>query len=397
MIRVRFLVGFGLLIWLVTCCAPLTGLYVESNKRASEQDLGSIGINTLKGMKFTVDGAISPMVDAAHLVKKLVPEVASCDLNGFSSASVLADVLATYTTDLNGAPHLQGVGVMTFAGAGSGAFDFGNKISYELTNGTIVRPPCQEFLFGFTDNDTTYSSYCMDGSGQFVVPAVLKYSGPDYGATDQERRLMLGETGPALFTPVFDLVGRQSISYELAKQNCVANVTGNYAIAFAQTNLLLLSGQLQLFDIDGVSFIIERSTGLLVAASIPDQTVLVTAGGGQERIAAVNSTNKLISAGGRLVMKNIDSLLPLTPLMGPGIVVFALPYEYPNSEAPLGWANVVVLRTSDFVTTVYRGRNRALYGVLLVLTFAVAALVTIVLIRREWDAVRHPSSVQPLV
>ena len=70
--RELVLVGFGLLVWLALCCAPLTGMYVESNKRAAADNLKAVGLNTLAGMTGVVNSAMSPMVAAARFVEKFV-------------------------------------------------------------------------------------------------------------------------------------------------------------------------------------------------------------------------------------------------------------------------------------------------------------------------------------
>lgn len=403
--RTLLTVLIGLLVWLALCCAPLTGLYVESNRRAASEDLRAVGLNTLSGMKSTMDSTLAPVVAAARLVETLTPEVFDCTLaEGFASSGVLATILTTYTYDVS-SPHLQGVGVMTFVGAEGGAPDFSNKISYELTNGTIVKPACPEYLYGYTDNGTNYTSVCANLTGAVTQPAEVRYSGPDYGATSLERALMTGEAGAAIFTPVFDLVGRQSISYERAKPACGSTSGGGapnniYAISFAQTNLVLLSNQLALFGIDGAAFVVERASGLLAACSVPDQTVRVDpATGGEERVAAVNASNALVREAGRLLAANLDSLYPLAALQAEGLVVFAQPYEYADAGAALGWINVVVLRKQDYVTVLYHGRNAALYAVLIVVTFILAMLVTGVLVwlgGRSKSALSSSASQQPL-
>lgn len=397
--RTLLTVLIGLLVWIALCCAPLTGLYVESNRRAASEDLKAVGVGALSGMASVVGNALAPVVAAARLLPGALPEVTACTLEaGFASTAALANVLATYTLGV-ATPYLQGVGVMTFEGAPASP-DFTNKITYELTNGTIVKPACPVFLYGSSDEGRTYSSVCMDAAGQ-VTSTVVRYNGSDYGATPEEEDLMKGSSAAAAaFTPVFNLVGRQSISYERVTPACSGTGGNNYAIVFAQTNLLLIAAQLERFAIDGVAFIMERNTSLLLAASVPDQTVSVDpASGGEQRVPVGSASNKLVRDGGLLVQANLDSLYPLAALQADGLVVFAQPYEYADAGAALGWINVVVLRKQDYVTVLYHGRNAALYAVLIVVTFLLAMLITGVLVwlgGRSKSALSSSASQQPL-
>src|SRR5690606_29838499 len=148
-----------------------------------------------------------------------------------------------------------------------------NKVSFEVTDGSIVSPRCPAYLYGFTTQSLEYESYCVARDGS-VNYAVSPYSGPDYGLAPEEVALLEGRTDTD-FLPVFNIVGRQSLTYEVTWR-CDASSPLAYGIGFAQTNLLLLSAYLERLALDGIIFIAERNSGLLVACNIPGQTVNVT-------------------------------------------------------------------------------------------------------------------------
>jgi len=247
----------------------------------------------------------------------------------------------------------------------------------------------------------TLSSSACSASGAGWTFILLALSCSMYHAVfSSETFQPRSSAAAAAFTPVFNLVGRQSISYERVTPACSGTGGNNYAIVFAQTNLLLIAAQLERFAIDGVAFIMERNTSLLLAASVPDQTVSVDpASGGEQRVPVGSASNKLVRDGGLLVQANLDSLYPLAALQADGLVVFAQPYEYADAGAALGWINVVVLRKQDYVTVLYHGRNAALYAVLIVVTFLLAMLITGVLVwlgGRSKSALSSSASQQPL-
>jgi len=405
---VLLLVGAGLLLWLALCAGPYTGQYVSENKHSNDKNLKIIGLNALSAIDANLDASMSAVVKGARLLLTNVQEVVLCELGDyerqFISTGPLASVLAAWTIGVS-TPNLQGVGVMTFDGVDNGNPDFSNKVSFEVTNGTIVSPPCAEFLYGLTDNGTVYNSYCMNSAGVVTSPEV-KYSGPDYGATPVEKALMLDASARSAWGPVFDLVGRQSLSFYLSKAYCFVSASSNYALVFAQTSLTLISEQLARLNIgSGVAFIIERDSGLLVAASIPNQVVTVTINswGGKEqaRVAAVNATYKLIREAAGVVLAGIDSIYILgsfSSFSSDDLAIFAQPYEYPDSGAELGWIKVVVLKKSDYVTTFFSGESKTLYAVLMVVTFLIVALFVSLAIYRSSrsDEFSRSNSMHPL-
>jgi hypothetical protein len=368
-----------LLIIVTVSCSGLA-----NQLRVALSDQPSVG-SMHQGMRASADDALGVLVTTAAQVSLTVPAVRQCYLAGETVETfdptplVNALLVAQANTDGDRGDVLQGCGVITVVGAdidgNTTDDDLNNKVSFEVTTGTIVSPACPQYLYGFTDQSTSYTSFCIAGDGHVDYVGGVKYSGPDYGLTPEERALYLSDsTGyRAILTPVFDLVGLASISYEVSMR-CLATAKAAYALVFAQTNLELLSARFDAAFTDslgpsGVAFTVGGSDGFMLVASQPGQVVNVTktAWGTtlHSRYSPYNVSNNIIKLSALLIAENYGSEMFWAPLVlselknlppngsiewsDDKLLVSATLYDYANSgAAPLGWINIVAIDKSDF-------------------------------------------------
>lgn len=388
-----------------------------------------------QGMHASVDDAIGVLVTTAAQVALTVPSVRDCYLSGENSRSfdptplVNAVLVAKSNTDGGRGDVLQGCGVITVSGAdvegNTTDDDLDNKISFEVTAGSIVSPACPEYLYGYTDQSATYASYCIASDGQIDYGGGVRYSGPDYGLTPEERALYLGSEPRyrAILTPVFDLVGLSSISYELATR-CISSARAAYALVFAQTNLELLSARFDAAFTDaigpsGVAFTVGGADGLMLVASRPGLVVNVsqTAWGTtlQSRYSPYNTSNSIVNAAARLISSKYGSVPNWAPILASELaklppnasiewingelLVSASLYDYEESgAAPLYWINIVSIDLGEFKL---KARSRvsnysARIAAVLLFAAALAALIVANSFNSWMTASRQSGRVSPL-
>lgn len=356
--------------WACANLVPILVLGLRTSKCETSLETSLVMDYMMRGTRGRLDSAMSAVVTTARGATLLVEPLRECWLesatpNIFDPFPLVA-LLRTETDSL-----LQGAGVITAPFYG-GDFNSSNKISFEVTSGSIVTPACPNYLYGFTSDDLQYESYCIALNGT-VDYSNSPYSGPDYGLVPGELSLLEG-TAQALFLPVFNLVGRQSITYEVAWR-CDPNDPRAYGIGFGQTNLLLYSQYLESLGFEGIILIVERSNGLVVATNIPGQTVNITtnAWGSQDqvRLAASNSTNPgihevsvfLLHYDGhdnnkRHFVNNWESVQD-GDSQSENYDIRVESYEYEPSGATLDWIVVVATERKGLIETSKKTFSRA--------------------------------------
>ena len=361
----------------------------------------------LDGMGVAKDAVFDDLGNRAEILTWMSP-VAQCYLS-FATLPVFDAVPLQQAYQLespNNAQVVQGCGVMTVTNADiEGNYaddDLGNKISFELTNGTVVSPACPDLLICFTDTSDEYQCYCYDTSTSDVdYSRGIKYNGTDYGLTTEERALYLGQTSPytGVITAVFDLVGLATVDIELASR-CIASAPAAYAITFAQTNLLLFSDQFDTEFTDnlgtnGVAFTVDSKQGMMLACSKPGQVVNEsrTAWGtvAQTQKSPYNSTDSLVLRTARLLssMYHNDTWAPSVlseiqasesknvTIDGDGILISIRAYNYGGyNVAPINWLDIVVLDKADFDAKT-NGRIRNYGGRIFVIVMALLVIVAL--------------------
>ena len=392
--RLLFLAIAVLVTWAVVSLIPVLLLGLRSAKCDTTLDIGAVLTDLRDGAFSRMNQALATIVSTARLAALITPELRDCALENQTQATFDPYPLLTLNF-ASEAGLLQGVGVITAPiNASTGEVDASNKVSFEVTDGSIVKPACPGYLYGFTTAAPGYESYCIADSGA-VDYSQVRYSGPDYGLAPEEVDLIEGRTS-ADFLPVFNLVGRQSLTYELAWRCNSVTARQAYGISFAQTNLLLLSAYFQSMAQDGVIYVVERASGLLVASNVPDQTVTIDpASGSQVRVSAANASNKAIQ-------EIADALGPLSSFssgeyISKNYAILAQRYEYAPADSPLGWILVVAAERDGLVQTVKRVSSRSD-----VVIPVVTGLLCLIMLKFVFDAIevkfgrRRSESVQQL-
>jgi hypothetical protein len=371
-------VGF-VLVWCLASVLFLSLLFrqaVQGNEEKRAELTLSVALDIIQAR---ITNAASTVVRAATTVAFVTTQAANCSLAQLSGNSFDPSPIVGVVSSANLAvPSLQGAGVMTYDGS-----SFDNKISFEITNGSIVSPACPQFLYGYTTTNLTYESYCIaptsNGGSMIDYARGTAYTGPDYGFTPEERILASSaSTANAAFLPIFNLVGRQSLTYEYVLSQCSPKV-----IAFGQTNLLLLSAELAGLMIDSEivsAYLVEISTGQLTAASNASAVVnVVTYPGGyqdQQRVGAVNSTDKFIASSAKLALGHGNELVDFS-VDGITYAAMSKPYRvWEGSLAPLDWVSVVVIKKRSLFVAASDHDSVATYAAGMVLSFFLVLLFT---------------------
>ena len=379
--RLALIVLLLLSVWIATNLVPILVLGLRTSRCEARIDTDAVLGDMLDGAKSRINQAMGTLVSTAKLTTLIVPSLHECWLEGATQATFDPFPLVAIQ-DVAEDSLLQGAGVITAPSDQNGVINSTNKVSFEVTDGSIVNPRCPNYLYGFTTQNLDYQSYCISSSGT-VDYSYSPYSGPDYGLAQEELDLLEGRS-QADFLPVFNIVGRQSLTYEVSWR-CDASQTRAYGIGFAQTNLLLLSEYLKLLALDGIIFIAERSTGLLVACNIDGQTVNITTNswGGQDqvRIGAVNATDP----GVREVANAVGSLASSSGIyVSSNYAIITLPYEYEPSGTSLDWIIVVATKRAGLVETTKKTSSRADVAIPIV-----AGLVIILCVKLLLDAIER--------
>ncbi|MCU0565816.1 MAG: sensor histidine kinase [Oculatellaceae cyanobacterium Prado106] len=128
----------------------------------------------------------------------------------------------------------------------------------------------------------------------------------------------------------------------------------------------------------GRVFIIERSTGLLVANSTPEQPYVTGADGKPQRIAASASQNPLVQATGKFLSEQFQDLnqIQQTQLLSFKQAdelqfVQVTPLPKLDDAAPLDWLIVVVVPESDFLQQIRANRRTTALLCLVALVLAI--------------------------
>lgn len=383
-IIILLLVATVFAVWLLGVVGPLTVVFHQAVKN-DEDAAHTFALElALNGVDAALDGAVDAVVRASSTLALSAAQAANCELlnldpRAFNSLPIVAEMRAS-------ADLLQGAGVLTYSGSPD------NKVSFEIAKGSVVSPPCPDFLYGFTTSNLTYTGYCATVNANAAVTvdySTPAYTGPDYGLTDAERALTTaGSQQRAAFLPVFDLVGTQSLTYDRVLSQCVPPV-----LSFAQTNLLLLSEELAslLTDEVAVAYAFELSTGLLTIASNASAVVDVV-GGQQTRVAAVNSSDPLIAGSVRALMDaghrkrhaGSDAHEHFT-VDGVEYAVSWQPYSTPtNAEADLGWQVVVGISHRSLLTAASEHKSRVAYILGMIFSLLLITILAVVSVNRFW-------------
>lgn len=314
-----------------------------------------------------VQGAInllfSPMISTALLVEESNIQMKYCnlpldseqfysDFNYRSLISIMNSQIKQNNT------IMQSIGIISVDNAGSSTPDFSNKISCELALDTFGLG-CSDYVYACSDNSSVFPGFCAFRNGTANLNTTV-YVGQDSGLTSAEISLFSNKNIKAIFLPIFNLLGKFSLTYERSHW-CDGDSTA-YAVSLAQKNLDQLDDYLSTLSIGrtGVAYIIERDTGLLVSTSTVEQLINSTGG----RVLATDAINNYI-------WRSADFLTQRAPFYSytsneyfdpryddtHGLLIDIRPCEYTPAEANLNWLSIVAIPESDYAGWIYKNRN----------------------------------------
>lgn len=159
---------------------------------------------------------------------------------------------------------------------------------------------CPEFIYAFSDASfyPSFIGYC--GFSNETVSTSLAYQGTDWGLKPDEVLLMEGVKNET-FLPVFPLLNVMTLTYSTNHRRPNGQV---YGLTFAEKSLKTVDNYFQNLALEnnGVAFIFERQSGLMITASVPGQTTTENPDGSARRLEVDKVPNLMISAAGKSIL-----------------------------------------------------------------------------------------------
>lgn len=244
-------------------------------------------------MAGAVDSIVVGMRDASLTVDVFEPRLATCSAPPVNhTGEVLLRALTALPDPPGSASAWLSLGLMQRASAAlEPSANVTAKWSWQMALGF----GCPEYIYAYIDAQTApaFLGYCarLTASNALELSTALAYNGTDWGFTPLEREMLFDGKYNESFVPVKALLGTLEFSYRR-----LVRCNGKpYALVFASRSIAHLDAALaaQRADNDGLAFVIERVTGLLVAASVANQTHVP---GTETRVAARNASDPRIRA-----------------------------------------------------------------------------------------------------
>lgn len=262
------------------------GVVVYSANRESSTALlavyDSFSQEVTTNMVNSVSSIIEGMREASLIVDVFEPRLATC---GEPPVNHTGEVLLRSLTALPGDQSVWlSLGLMQRASAESTA-----KWSWQMALGF----GCPAYIYAYIDAATSpaFLGYCakLTDKNTLDLASAVAYNGTDWGFTPLEQAMLFKNEYNESFVPVKALLGVLEFSY----RRLVSCNGMPFALVFVSRTVAQLDLELnaQLGQSDSVAFVIERDTGLLVAASALNQTHLRDS---ELRVHASNATNRLI-------------------------------------------------------------------------------------------------------
>ncbi len=261
--------------------AVLLSLMEEATNAQLLMDSTSISSLMLLGATTAADSIIEAVRDASMAVDMFEPRLQVC---GAPQSNHTGETLLRSLEVLPG-PWLS-LGVMQRS-----TVDPSTKWSWQMARGF----GCPEHIYAYIDGETApaFVGYCASlVPGGFNLSTALAYNGTDWGFTPLERQMLFDGAFDEAFTDVKPLLGVLEVSYRRLIR-CPGADKRPFALVFASRTIGQLEEALiaERANASGVTFIVERTTGLMVAASVANQSYV---DGGKARPVATNATNAMI-------------------------------------------------------------------------------------------------------
>lgn len=284
-------------------------VYLSSSDTQNTEMVRLLAAEKKIGMRDAANSLIKTLRDATLAVEYFTPSIQDC----LPSAPPLSN--------RSGETLLRTLGALPDASATAegwltiGTMQRDNATGAKWTWQIAAGFGCPSYIYAYSDAAIwpQFHGYCASlssgESGYRLDTGRLAYNGTDWGFKDNEKALLNGTFDEVLMS-VTPLLGVLTCTY----QRAVRCRTGKpFAIAFADRALPDLDAALAALRVsaEGVSFIVERQTGLLVAASVANQTSTAKPGINEwtkkpelvpERVAAVNAPDATIAAAAAVVV-----------------------------------------------------------------------------------------------
>lgn len=318
-------------------------------------------------MAGAVDAIVGGMREASRLVDVFEPRLARC---AAPPVNHTGEVLLRALTALPG-----GFGTWLSLGlmqrASNAALPLPSNVTAKWSWQMALGFGCPEHIYAYIDEQTApaFLGYCarLTANNALELSPSLAYNGTDWGFTTLERLMLFDGALNESFVPVKALLGTLEFSY----RRLVRCEGKPFALVFTSRSIGQLDAALaaQRVDNNGVAFVVERATGMLVAASVANQTHVP---GTDLRVAADNATDARIrAAADYLEPAGVGyAPIPRTPAIDDDIYVTVTVYQ----AAPgVDWLLVVAV-DSKTIKGPFANADAARAGVIVV--FIVLVLAT---------------------
>jgi hypothetical protein len=275
-------------------------IYYTANQRSSTAllaayDLFSDQVST--NMADSITSILQSMRDASLMVDVFQPRSSVCGAPPANhTGEVLLRSLVALPDGASGNDTWLSLGLMQRASQNSS-----DKLSWQMALGF----GCPAHIYAYIDQYTTpaFLGYCakLTPDYEFELSSEVTYNGTDWGFTPLERAMLFEEAYDEAFVPVKPLLGVLEFSY----RRLVRCDNKPYALVFVSRSVTQLDLALdaQRSSDKEVAFVVERDTGLLVFASVANQTSVDGA-----RVKATNATNPLIRQAATFLKTPVRSL-----------------------------------------------------------------------------------------
>jgi hypothetical protein len=251
--------GFSLwaTLCLCVCAGAIIGIMVSGWKASVRSTWTQASRQAHTNMEQALNASLGFVRFASTSVPYIVPILPPANLSGFDPAQLMR-MFDAYDGESGFSFGSFGMLMRHPAGAG--------KLSWQIAKGF----GCSPYMYAYSDAaiHPQFHGHCIDANGT-VDWAVRTYSGLDWGLKPQESALLAGSM-PAVFLPIFQLLGQFTLTYEHAIPS--AGVVG-----FAELDLRTFSDYIahnvSIFSGKGYAYVTESATGAMIASTIPNSVV----------------------------------------------------------------------------------------------------------------------------
>lgn len=225
------------------------------------------------------------------------------------------------------------------------------KVSWQVAAGY----GCAAYMYARAEpasypNFTGTCVYPLNGT---LYPGPPSYTGTDWGLKPEEDALLARPPGAATVLPIFPLIGYYTLTYE---QTVGCNGSTSYAAVFAEQSLAKLDRSIEALagnDTTAASSIlvllVERPTGNLVSASVPNQTQRVKSPTDIGRVHMTQASDERVRAIAQAMGGRTDNITTGVVWTETDDWITAVPYT-----SGVDWVIVAAFPQASFLQTLRR-------------------------------------------